>query len=1205
LKYHFRKFIKTFLFTTILLNLLLVTYVYSAVDQPVVTVVPDSTNTYSQYTIESGVSNAASSALRANTDSILIRFNSSTTVPSSINPAYVTVNNTGANSVTVDGQIVLIKTPVNVSRNGSFTVEFDIAAEITNPSSAGDYYLDAKTDRGPDANTWVQSSAYTISQSNSNVTAAAVTPNPSVATESAQYTVSFSTGTSGALDANVGTITIAFPNGTTVPQGSISGVTVNGTSAITTANGDTVIITTPVNISNSGAVNVVFAIGAGLQNPTTASTYTLAVRTSTEQNLITSDPYTISPAGQLSITAISTKPDTVNQGGDFIFNFRTGSTGALTANTDTIYILFPQNTYLPSDMSPLNVSISSGGFSDASDDVFVYKSDSDDADSVLIITPINISGSADVTVNFNSSAGYLNPSIAGNYTIQLKTSQDQTLVESNPFSIVDTETKVSKATVTPTSIGSGTTTSYTIEFNLGSLGRLVPGQSTITLDFHSDYTLQTDTTYYDASTISVAEESAVSIPGTHLTINTTENIIQITIPDNVEPQNGDNIVVSLGDATTQPITNPTTGGLGSNYTLGVKTSVEATNVLSNTYNIGGTAITINSVTLSDASVNNVSQYTFNITTTADLYNNNGQDPDDEITMIFPEGTVIPASMNASDITIMGNVSQSVSVNQTTRTVVAKIQTYAPAGTFDVIVTTSANIINPVVPSSTFYRVTMSTTQEQAPVNSSAYAITGDNTQAVLDTMTLNPSVVSALDVVVDLSFSTSATGKIAGGKPAGSSTVIINFDTGTLVPATISASTIEINSTPCQTVNVNSSGAGGVVTLTVPNGLTIDNSSTVNIRFNETAGLDNNTVSGTFKVQVRTSSDTTYSSITGNNGDYILTASQSLAVNSVLPNPTTQNASASYSINFNLGSSGALGIGDSIRFVFPTNTGLPVSMNSSDVTVDGTNPTVNPTIEGDTLTIRTPSAFSNLDEISVLINQTAGILNPTIVQSYILEVITSAEAGPFESPSYNITHTSSTVSAADVTVATPTPSTPTTTLSAYTVDFNVGTNGRLLDGISTFTITFDANTGVSTTIADYDNSTISVNEGTPISIASDISISSQEVIVTIPTGLSIANNDQISIVLDDATTDPITNPATSGDYTLQVKSSVETTNIASNSYTISSTSAVTGITVSLAPDIVNAASTDTVNFTVQNALTQDVGTITITFPFNTFVPSNI
>jgi hypothetical protein len=65
---------------------------------------------------------------------------------------------------------------------------------------------------------------------------------------------------------------------------------------------------------------------------------------------------------------------------------------------------------------------------------------------------------------------------------------------------------------------------------------------------------------------------------------------------------------------------------------------------------------------------------------------------------------------------------------------------------------------------------------------------------------------------------------------------------------------------------------------------------------------------------------------------------------------------------------------------------------------------------------------------------------------------------------------------------------------------------------------------------------------------------------------------------------------------------VETTNITSNTYVITNVPAVTNITVTLSPNIVNAASADTVNFRVQSALTAGSGTITITFPFNTYIP---
>ncbi len=1173
-----------------------------AVTTPNVNPVPDSTNTYSEYTITSNLSNGASAAIQANVDSILIRFNSSTGVPATINPSYISVNNTSANVVTVSGQVIKILSPVNIPRSWPFTVVIDAAAKIQNPSVAGDYTLEVKTTTPPDGS-WVTSNAYTIAQSNTKVTPAAVSPNPSVVSESASYTISFNTGNAGSLTAGESTISIAFPAETTVPSGSLAGVTVNGTAAAATAGTDTVVITTPVNVENNGAVSVVFAIGSGLVNPSIDSSYTLSVATSSETTYVTSDPYTISPADQLSISSITSKPDTVNQGGEFAFDFRTGSSGALTANSDTIYVIFPQNTYLPQDMSRFNVSISSGGFSDNAADLLVSKANTADDDTAAVVTPINIGNSTDVSLSFGAASGYLNPSIAGNYTIKLKTSREQSAVESNPYSITNTETQVSNANVTPGSNATSTATDYTIDFNLGRLGRLVPGQSTITLTFDSDYTLSTNLSDYDLSTITVAEGAAVSLSG-NITVNSTDNYIQVTVPAAVETQNSDNIVVYLGGSTTQPITNPATTA---NYTLGVKTSVEPINVNSNTYNIGGGSITINNVTLSNSAVNNVSQYTFNITTGIALQNRNGQTPDDYLTIIFPEGTVLPGTISASDVLIAGSVAQSVQVNQSTRTVTVVVNTSVPAGTFDVVFQTGANIINPVVPSATYYKVTISTIWEPAPVTSSAYAITGDNTQTSSVSMTANPSVVNALNAVYTLSFTTSSTGKITGGTPAGSSTITVDFDTATIVPATISASTIEINATPCQDISIVSSGAGGIVTLTIPNGLTIDSSSVATVKFTEGAGLDNGSTAGTYKVRVKTSSDTVYSGIAGTEGDYTISASQSLEVTSVLPSPSTQNASAGYSIKFNVGSpGGALSVGDSIILIFPSNTYLPSTVSTSDVTVNGTSPTVNPTVSGDTLFIVTPVNVSDAQEVTVLLNQIMGILNPTLVQNYTLEVGTSSEPGPYTSPAYSITQTTTTVSAADVSITTPTPG----TASPYTITFNVGANGRLLAGTSTISITFGSETGVSTAVpADYTNSSISVNGGTAVNIASNIAVSSQTVTITVPSSVNISNDDQVSIVLTDDTTDPITNPSTEGSYQLQVRTSIEITDINSNAYTISNVGPVSAISATLGSSTVNDNSSYSISFTVDNtagALSVANGDqINITFPSNTFIPASI
>ena len=600
-----------------------------------VTSSPDSTNFYAQYQITGRTGNGNTN-LDANTDSIFVVFNASTTVPGSIDPSLVTVNSTQANVVNVSGQRLAILTPVNIAKNGGiFAVVIDANADIRNPSSPGSYTLQVATSK---ETTLVTSGSFSIFQSNSTVTAAAVSPNPSVEGLAASYTIGFDVGAGGFLTAGSSTITVVFPSQTFVPNGALSGVTVNGTSASATADNDTVFITTPVNVDNNGSVQIVFAIGAGLLNPSTDGSYTLSVRTSSENTLIDSDSYSISPADQLSISSITTKPDTVNEGGAFEFDFITGSSGALTANVDTIVVIFQQNTYLPAFISNSNVTISSGGFSDNAAAVIVKKTDATDDDSVFVVTPINIGNSSTVTLSLGSGAGYLNPSVSGNYTLKLRTSQEGTAVESNPYSVVNTSTTVSQANVTPADNSTGATTSYTINFNLGDLGRLKSGESTITLTFNSNFVISETGTHYNNSSLTVGGIDQYPLAlGTEINADNTAKTIEVTIPSTADINNGDNIELVFDGTGTDPIGNPVAA---SNYFLGVKTSVETTNINSATFNIGGTSITINSVTLSDATVNNSSQYTFSITTPTKIQ----ASANDYIKIIFPEGTTLPATI---------------------------------------------------------------------------------------------------------------------------------------------------------------------------------------------------------------------------------------------------------------------------------------------------------------------------------------------------------------------------------------------------------------------------------------------------------------------------------------------------------------------------------------------------------------------------------
>jgi hypothetical protein len=1185
----------------ILILIILCPLVSFALTTPQVTVSPDETNHYAEYVVNASLTRFV--RVEANEDSLIIIFNPSTVLPESINPALVTVNGVACTGVSITGQRLALESPIQLWRvlgTEEFTIVISTAAKIKNPGTSGGYTLavQAVQENGNPIDPTgdpATSNTYNITPSTSTITTPAVAPSPTVAGQAAAYTIAFNVGSGGYLMAGSSTITIGFDPHTTIPNGSLSGVTINAVPATAVANNDTVVITIPVDVDNNGSVTVNFALGSGIINPSSGGLYTLGVKTSSENSFILSDSYSIANQGDFSVSTVSLNPEVINTISEYNLEFITSSSGALTANIDSIIIVLQPNTKLPSAISTADVLVSSGGFSDNAAAVRVLNANQLNADTLEIVTPVSAGNNATVDVTLKNTAGILNPSEAGNYNLAVRTSKDISFVNSNPYQVTRSSTTVSQVNVTPTSRASSDTTSYEVEFNLGSKGRLRPGVSTITITFPNSFTISTSSSSYDTTRISVAEGEFKIIDPSLIAPNNINKTIDITVPSNVVTVNGDNIVLILDGKTTDPIINPTMPG---NYILNVKTSAEPTDVNSSSFAIGGTAVNFNWIVLSDSTVNSISQYTINFDLAFPLTRALG----DYVKIIFPEGTTLPSSILRDYVEINGTRALSVSVVQSTRTVTTAIPQGLLWGTVTIDFDQQAGIINPPVPSSSFYKAIISTSQDFSPVDTRIYEIIGDNTQVTNVSASANPSVRNVNNVAYTVYFTTSATGKIVGSTAAGSSTITVDFDIVTVVPSSISATSVKVNSMVTQNAEILSSGDGGIVRFTMPEGLSIANNSVATVVFDTSAGLDSRDMAGTFNVQVRTSSDTTYSDTTGAAGNYIITNSQDLTGTQVSPNPSTQNAPAAYTVKFTTGSMGALSTTDSIRLYFPSNTSLPTVINLNDITVNGNNPSSNPRINGNTIVVPVPNAIASVTPVTVLINQSANIVNPTLVQSYTLNVGTDVEPGPFVSPSYNITQTSTTLSVADVSV------TPQSLSSGavYTVDFSVGNNGRLLAGTSSFTITFNSSTIVNSTAANYDSCYIVVDGAATQISPSNISINGQAVSLTVPVGVSVDNQDNVRLILSrNGTPKPITNPSSPGNYTLQVRSSVETSNITSNAYTISNVLPVTGVRMRLAPDIVNAASTDTISFRIQNTLTGGSGTITIIFPFNTFLPTTI
>ena len=89
---------------------------FADVSTPSVTVVPDSSNFYADYDISTTTGNG-DTQLDPPSDSIFVLFDSTTVVPATINPSYVTINSTAVNAVVISGQRLAIPTPVPIAKN--------------------------------------------------------------------------------------------------------------------------------------------------------------------------------------------------------------------------------------------------------------------------------------------------------------------------------------------------------------------------------------------------------------------------------------------------------------------------------------------------------------------------------------------------------------------------------------------------------------------------------------------------------------------------------------------------------------------------------------------------------------------------------------------------------------------------------------------------------------------------------------------------------------------------------------------------------------------------------------------------------------------------------------------------------------------------------------------------------------------------------
>lgn len=264
-------------------------------------------------------------------------------------------------------------------------------------------------------------------------------------------------------------------------------------------------------------------------------------------------------------------------------------------------------------------------------------------------------------------------------------------------------------------------------------------------------------------------------------------------------------------------------------------------------------------------------------------------------------------------------------------------------------------------------------------------------------------------------------------------------------------------------------------------------------------------------------------------------SSDSLVVQNISVEPVTVNAVAAYRITFAVSESGELQAGEGhILVEFPENTFVPDVVDMAEVRVNAESPlSVIGNSGARTLDILVPSTLRA--DVAVELGVGVGILNPTLVGTYHLRVSTTSQ-GWGRTPAYSTTAAMTTISPGSV-QATPSD----VRLSAeYRIMFHVGAEGRLWPGESRIDVRFPAGTE----LEPGSSPSARVNGFLSPSVVFHDTL---HMSILVPEGTVVPNSGPVEVVIPLGL---VENPSLTGDYSLQVWTSVEPTPVSTTPYSI-------------------------------------------------------
>jgi len=520
------------------------------------------------------------------------------------------------------------------------------------------------------------------------------------------------------------------------------------------------------------------------------------------------------------VNSAGVSPNEANTAGGYTIALTLGDQGALAAGMGAITIQFPVNTSVPSGIAANQITVN------GTPATAVTSNGS--AREVIVTTPVDLANSATVSLVFSAGANILNPSNAGNYSLQVSTSAQTTPANSPSYAISAATTTVSAAIVTPNPTTTSAAAAYTINFNLGARGRLISGSSTIMLTFNN------------STGVASGSLSGVQVNGASATAtgNSGNKTVTITAPAALSLGNSAAVAINLP---APAITNPASAG---NYTLTAATNVESAAMTSNLYTIEFVgAVTVGVITLSTHEANANSSYTVPLTlgSSGALAAGSGT-----ITIQFPNNTSVPGSITASQITVNGTAATAVAANSSTREVTITTPVNLPnnAGV-SIFFNSGANLLNPSNAGN--YALNAWTSAQPAPASSPAYSIAAATTTVSAASVTPNPNTTSSA-AAYTISFNLGSRGRLISG----SSTITVTFNSATTV-SNGSLSGVQVNG-----AGATATGNSGnrTVTMTVPAASTLGNNAAVTISLPSSA-ISNPASAGNYTLMVATSVETT------------------------------------------------------------------------------------------------------------------------------------------------------------------------------------------------------------------------------------------------------------------------------------------------------------------------------------------------------------